>query len=103
MTDEPTVYERRSAARRELMEIERLIKRKRRLESKLALISKRLDTARSAHMPTPHCTHLQFRRKVRYPTAEAARAAAIPEGLDLKVYHCPHCDGWHRAKRGSKP
>ena len=39
--------------------------------------------------------------KRRFPTAETANRAALQlrleEGVDLDVYPCPHCGGWHFA------
>ncbi len=44
------------------------------------------------------------RRKRTYPDeATAADAVTVAEwdGLRLRAYHCPHCGGWHLARRQS--
>jgi hypothetical protein len=46
------------------------------------------------------------RPKVRYPTQRDALLAADDRGqeagVDLGVYRCPFCDGWHMGKRGGR-
>lgn len=44
--------------------------------------------------------------KLRYPTERIAREAALERskgaGVELNVYRCPFCDGWHMGKRGGR-
>lgn len=43
---------------------------------------------------------------MRYPTERIAREAALERskgaGVELNVYRCPFCDGWHMGKRGGR-
>ena len=47
--------------------------------------------------------HRQCGRKVRYPDEISAMLKAqrisATKGVDLYVYHCDICDGWHLTKR----
>ena len=48
----------------------------------------------------PKRTRLSIcRRKVSYPTAEAATAAALASGWMLRPYRCDRCSGHHLTSR----
>jgi chromosome segregation ATPase len=96
------LLDRRNAVRDELEAVsgtgDAARKHRRKLQEKLSKLRTQIDQARSEAPRERFCTHLRFRRKVRYESSDAARAAPVKEGLRLTVYRCEYCDGWHRAK-----
>lgn len=56
-------------------------------------------------MPAPALARMCFSKK-RYPSedfaAQVAQVAADKRGVDLRVYHCPCCSGFHLTHQPEK-